>query len=208
MPELRSFRVGMANIFLKHTSASLTINENVRRRFVRAVFLLASVPSATVLRLIVVVGPPVEGKEKRRADRSSFPSTCHKERGRVEANMSTSWAGRRAHGRIDFDAESLKYRKLCHANKPTGYFHVTVYQWTPPLCLEGFLAWKVFLRSSLISTFIVLTARVLLSLFFFSILSYFFFFCISRRALALLRCRLYFSGRPRRANRHGECAEP
>ncbi|CAM9591898.1 unnamed protein product [Ectocarpus sp. 6 AP-2014] len=28
VPELRSFRVGMANIFLKHTSASLTINEN------------------------------------------------------------------------------------------------------------------------------------------------------------------------------------
>lgn len=30
VPELQSFRVGMANIFLKHTSASLTINENVR----------------------------------------------------------------------------------------------------------------------------------------------------------------------------------
>ncbi|CAN0110388.1 unnamed protein product [Pylaiella littoralis] len=28
VPELRSFKVGMANIFLKHTSASLTINEN------------------------------------------------------------------------------------------------------------------------------------------------------------------------------------
>lgn len=30
VPELRSFKVGMANVFLKHTSASLTINENVR----------------------------------------------------------------------------------------------------------------------------------------------------------------------------------
>lgn len=29
VPELRTFKVGMANIFLKHTSASLTINENV-----------------------------------------------------------------------------------------------------------------------------------------------------------------------------------
>lgn len=30
MPELREFKVGMANIFLKHTSASITLNENVR----------------------------------------------------------------------------------------------------------------------------------------------------------------------------------
>lgn len=30
VPELRLFRVGLANLFLKHTSASLTINENVR----------------------------------------------------------------------------------------------------------------------------------------------------------------------------------
>ncbi|CAM9930363.1 unnamed protein product [Pylaiella littoralis] len=28
MPELREFKVGMANIFLKHTSASITLNEN------------------------------------------------------------------------------------------------------------------------------------------------------------------------------------
>lgn len=30
MPELREFKVGMANVFLKHTSASITLNENVR----------------------------------------------------------------------------------------------------------------------------------------------------------------------------------
>lgn len=30
VPELREFKVGMANIFLKHTSASITLNENVR----------------------------------------------------------------------------------------------------------------------------------------------------------------------------------
>lgn len=29
MPELREFKVGMANVFLKHTSASITLNENV-----------------------------------------------------------------------------------------------------------------------------------------------------------------------------------
>ena len=29
MPELRKVKVGIANIFIKHTSASLTINENV-----------------------------------------------------------------------------------------------------------------------------------------------------------------------------------
>ena len=29
IPELRKIKVGMANIFIKHTSASLTINENV-----------------------------------------------------------------------------------------------------------------------------------------------------------------------------------
>jgi len=29
MPELRKIKVGIANIFIKHTSASLTINENV-----------------------------------------------------------------------------------------------------------------------------------------------------------------------------------
>lgn len=29
MPELQEFKVGMANLFLKHTSASITINENV-----------------------------------------------------------------------------------------------------------------------------------------------------------------------------------
>ena len=28
IPELRSFRIGMMNIFIQHTSASLTINEN------------------------------------------------------------------------------------------------------------------------------------------------------------------------------------
>ncbi|CAM9755381.1 unnamed protein product [Ectocarpus sp. 6 AP-2014] len=28
MPELREFKVGMANVFLKHTSASITLNEN------------------------------------------------------------------------------------------------------------------------------------------------------------------------------------
>ncbi|KAI8804364.1 hypothetical protein BJ742DRAFT_682158, partial [Cladochytrium replicatum] len=28
LPELRKFQVGMANIFIQHTSASLTINEN------------------------------------------------------------------------------------------------------------------------------------------------------------------------------------
>ena len=28
IPELRNFKTGMANIFIKHTSASLTINEN------------------------------------------------------------------------------------------------------------------------------------------------------------------------------------
>jgi secondary thiamine-phosphate synthase enzyme len=37
LPELRHFRIGMMNIFLMHTSASLTINENadpaVRRDF-------------------------------------------------------------------------------------------------------------------------------------------------------------------------------
>ena len=31
MPELREFKVGMANVFLKHTSASITLNENVSR---------------------------------------------------------------------------------------------------------------------------------------------------------------------------------
>ena len=29
IPELRKIKVGLANIFIKHTSASLTINENV-----------------------------------------------------------------------------------------------------------------------------------------------------------------------------------
>jgi secondary thiamine-phosphate synthase enzyme len=29
LPELRKIKVGLANIFIKHTSASLTINENV-----------------------------------------------------------------------------------------------------------------------------------------------------------------------------------
>jgi secondary thiamine-phosphate synthase enzyme len=37
LPELRDLRVGMANVFIRHTSASLTINENaspdVRRDF-------------------------------------------------------------------------------------------------------------------------------------------------------------------------------
>src|SRR6476661_3201770 len=37
LPELRDVRVGMANVFIQHTSASLTINENaspdVRRDF-------------------------------------------------------------------------------------------------------------------------------------------------------------------------------
>lgn len=37
LPELRNFRIGMMNIFLMHTSASLTLNENtdptVRRDF-------------------------------------------------------------------------------------------------------------------------------------------------------------------------------
>jgi thiamine phosphate synthase YjbQ (UPF0047 family) len=28
LPELRQFRVGLLNIFLQHTSASITINEN------------------------------------------------------------------------------------------------------------------------------------------------------------------------------------
>ncbi|OGS99311.1 MAG: hypothetical protein A3F73_06635 [Gallionellales bacterium RIFCSPLOWO2_12_FULL_59_22] len=28
LPELRSFRVGMMNVFIRHTSASLTLNEN------------------------------------------------------------------------------------------------------------------------------------------------------------------------------------
>lgn len=30
MLELKEFKVGMANVFLKHTSASITLNENVR----------------------------------------------------------------------------------------------------------------------------------------------------------------------------------
>jgi secondary thiamine-phosphate synthase enzyme len=37
LPELRDLRIGMANVFIRHTSASLTINENaspdVRRDF-------------------------------------------------------------------------------------------------------------------------------------------------------------------------------
>lgn len=31
IPELRKLKVGIANIFIKHTSASLTLNENVSR---------------------------------------------------------------------------------------------------------------------------------------------------------------------------------
>lgn len=31
IPELRKIKVGIANVFIKHTSASLTINENVSR---------------------------------------------------------------------------------------------------------------------------------------------------------------------------------
>lgn len=32
IPEIKNIRVGIANIFLKHTSASLAINENVNPR--------------------------------------------------------------------------------------------------------------------------------------------------------------------------------
>ena len=39
LPELRNIRVGMMNIFIMHTSASLTINENadpsVRQRYLQ-----------------------------------------------------------------------------------------------------------------------------------------------------------------------------
>lgn len=38
MPELREFKVGMANVFLKHTSASITLNENVRHEFCREIY--------------------------------------------------------------------------------------------------------------------------------------------------------------------------
>lgn len=38
MPELREFKVGMANVFLKHTSASITLNENVRRECWREIY--------------------------------------------------------------------------------------------------------------------------------------------------------------------------
>lgn len=29
MPEIQEFKVGVVNLFLKHTSASITLNENV-----------------------------------------------------------------------------------------------------------------------------------------------------------------------------------
>jgi secondary thiamine-phosphate synthase enzyme len=35
LPELRELRVGVAHVFIKHTSASLTLNENVSRDVLR-----------------------------------------------------------------------------------------------------------------------------------------------------------------------------
>lgn len=59
MPELRELRVGMAHVFIKHTSASLTLNENaspdVRRDF--ASWFDAAVPEGAPYWTHVLEGP-------------------------------------------------------------------------------------------------------------------------------------------------------
>lgn len=59
VPELRELRVGMAHVFIKHTSASLTLNENaspdVRRDF--ASWFDAAVPEGAPYWTHVLEGP-------------------------------------------------------------------------------------------------------------------------------------------------------
>lgn len=59
LPELRELRVGMAHVFIKHTSASLTLNENaspdVRRDF--ASWFDAAVPEGAPYWTHVLEGP-------------------------------------------------------------------------------------------------------------------------------------------------------
>lgn len=59
VPELRDLRVGMAHVFIKHTSASLTLNENaspeVRRDF--ASWFDAAVPEGAPYWTHVLEGP-------------------------------------------------------------------------------------------------------------------------------------------------------